>query len=117
VSTAKGTALISELLEYAWARQLCRQHGRQARREAVRLYLVQLRVRWAQLGAAEARVSSAQVGAAALEDVVFLDGCVQLLDAVAQVVECENDLAWKQAAAAAEQRREVLATLLAQHVF
>lgn len=117
VTSARRTALGRELLEHASTAQLCREHARQARREAVRLYLVQLRARSVQVGEAEARVSSAQAGTAALEDVVFLEGYAQLLAAVAQVVECENDLAWKQAAAVAEQRREVLAKLLDQHMF
>lgn len=117
VITANRAALGRELLKYASTGQLCLEHARQARREAVRLYLVQLRARSVQVGEVEARVSSAEAGTAALEDVVFLEGYAQLLAAVAQVVECENDLAWKQAAAVAEQRREVLAKLLDQHMF
>ncbi|MBF5082344.1 hypothetical protein [Quadrisphaera sp. INWT6] len=117
VTSAKRTAFSRELLEYASARQLCREHARQARREAVQLYLFQLRARSVQVGQVEARVSSAEAGTAALEDVVFLEGYAQLLAAVAQVVECENDLAWKQAAAVAEQRRAVLAKLVDQHMF
>lgn len=117
VITAKRSALGRKLLEHAWTGQLCREHARQARCEAVRLYLVQLRARSVQVGEVEARVSSAEAGTAALEDVVFLEGYAQLLAAVAQVVECENDLAWKQAAAVTEQRREVLAKLLDQHLF
>ncbi|MBF5081174.1 hypothetical protein [Quadrisphaera sp. INWT6] len=117
VTTASRAALGRELLEHAWTRQLCREHARQARCEAVRLYLVQLRARSVQVGEVEARMSRAEAGTGALEDVVFLEGYIQLLAAVAQVVECENDLAWKQAAAVAEQRREVLAKLLYQHMF